>query len=145
MSDYNGLVIRLRKRAKIRRQIPSRKSVQNGEPDRIADLLDEAASLIEQLTVDDGCICRGNWRLIVKECEALAPKSFDTAGARFRDSKGDEFYFCGVVHGYEDYYYLLHGKAGMRLLSCVGNMETFGYIRMDTPESPDPPPPPRTL
>jgi hypothetical protein len=34
-------------RAAIRRQIPGRKSVQEGKPDRIADLLDEAADAIE--------------------------------------------------------------------------------------------------
>ena len=44
------LVTRLRKRAEIRRQIPSRKSVQEGKPDRIADLLEEAAAEIERLT-----------------------------------------------------------------------------------------------
>lgn len=47
--NENDLVYRLRKRAEIRRQIPSRKSVQNGEPDRIADLLEEAADEIERL------------------------------------------------------------------------------------------------
>ena len=47
MSD--DLVYRLRKRAEIRRQIPGRKSVENGEPDRIADLLEEAANEIESL------------------------------------------------------------------------------------------------
>lgn len=40
------LIFRLRKRAEIRRQIPSRKSVQEGTPDRIADLLEEAASAL---------------------------------------------------------------------------------------------------
>ena len=45
----DDLVFRLRKRAQIRRQIPSRKSVQNNEPDRIADLLEEAADYITQL------------------------------------------------------------------------------------------------
>jgi hypothetical protein len=44
-----GLVYRLRKRAEIRRQIPGRKSVEQGETDRIADLLDEAAVEIERL------------------------------------------------------------------------------------------------
>ena len=44
-----SLVFRLRKRAEIRRQIPGRKSVQEGTPDRIADLLEEAADRIEQL------------------------------------------------------------------------------------------------
>ena len=45
----NDLVYRLRKRAEIRRQIPSRKSVQEGQPDRLADLLEEAALEIERL------------------------------------------------------------------------------------------------
>ena len=43
------LVFRLRKRAEIRRQIGSRKSVQEGKPDRISDLLEEAAEEIERL------------------------------------------------------------------------------------------------
>lgn len=47
MSD--DLVYRLRKRAEIRRQIPTRKSVQEGSPDRIADILEEAANEIERL------------------------------------------------------------------------------------------------
>jgi hypothetical protein len=45
--DESDIVYRLRKRAEIRRQIPSRKSVQEGKPDRIADLLEEAANVIE--------------------------------------------------------------------------------------------------
>ena len=44
-----SLVFRLRKRAEIRRQIPGRLSVQEGKPDRIADLLEEAAARIEQI------------------------------------------------------------------------------------------------
>ena len=43
------LVYRLRKRAEIRRQIADRKSVKEGKPDRISDLLEEAASEIERL------------------------------------------------------------------------------------------------
>jgi hypothetical protein len=46
--SQNDLVYRLRKRAEIRRQIPSRKSVQEGAPDRIADLLEEAADALAQ-------------------------------------------------------------------------------------------------
>ena len=44
-----SLVYRLRKRAEIRRQIVVRKSVEEGKPDRIADLLEEAAAEIERL------------------------------------------------------------------------------------------------
>jgi hypothetical protein len=45
----DDLVYRLRKRAEIRRQITTRKSVQEGAPDRMADLLEEAANEIERL------------------------------------------------------------------------------------------------
>ena len=44
-----SLVYRLRKRAEIRRQIAGRKSVQEGKPDRLADLLDEAANALENV------------------------------------------------------------------------------------------------
>ena len=46
------LIYRLRKRAEIRRQIATRKSVQEGKPDRIADLLEEAANRLEQLEAE---------------------------------------------------------------------------------------------
>ncbi len=43
----SDLCERLRTRADIRRQIPTRKSVQEGKRDRIADLLEEAAIALE--------------------------------------------------------------------------------------------------
>ena len=45
--NNQDLIYRLRKRAEIRRQISTRKSVQEGAPDRIADLLEEAADALE--------------------------------------------------------------------------------------------------
>lgn len=47
--NEESLIYRLRKRAEIRRGIQSRKSVQEGKPDRIADLLEEAADEIDKL------------------------------------------------------------------------------------------------
>jgi hypothetical protein len=49
MKSEEDLVYRLRKRAEIRRQIPGRKSVEEGKPDRIADILEEAANEIERM------------------------------------------------------------------------------------------------
>lgn len=49
--NNNDIVYRLKKRAEIRRAIPTRKSVQAKEPDRIADLLEEAAMEIEALRI----------------------------------------------------------------------------------------------
>ena len=46
-----ALILRLRARAEIRRQIATRKSVQEGKPDRISDLLEEAATALEQANI----------------------------------------------------------------------------------------------
>lgn len=53
MSNQNeeDLVYRLRKRAEIRRQITTRKSVQEGREDRLCDLLEEAANEITKLRI----------------------------------------------------------------------------------------------
>lgn len=53
MGVEEDIIYRLRKRAEIRRQIPTRKSVQEGNPDRIADLLEEAADEIESLRMKE--------------------------------------------------------------------------------------------
>lgn len=47
--SQNDIVYRLKERARIRRQIPTRKSVIENKPDRIADILEEAAEIIEEL------------------------------------------------------------------------------------------------
>ena len=49
VNNIPDLIFRLVERARIRRQIASRKSVQEGKPDRIADLLDEAANALIEL------------------------------------------------------------------------------------------------
>ena len=49
MQHKNDIAERLMIRAQIRRQIPTRKSVQEGKPDRIADLLEEASKYIIHL------------------------------------------------------------------------------------------------
>lgn len=59
LMDYSDLIFRLRKRAEIRRQIPTRKSVQEGTPDRIADLLEEAANALELTTGSHSGDCNG--------------------------------------------------------------------------------------
>jgi hypothetical protein len=49
MENTGDLVYRLRERARIRRQIPTKRSVLLGETDRLADLLEEAAYEIERI------------------------------------------------------------------------------------------------
>lgn len=52
-----SLVERLRIRAHIRRNAKGRKSVEEGKPDRLADLLEEAADELERLEDIERNIC----------------------------------------------------------------------------------------
>lgn len=61
MMNDDDIVYRLRKRAEIRRSIP------RGEPDRISDILEEAAREIVSLRVDYIVLKRGYDHV----CEAL--------------------------------------------------------------------------
>lgn len=72
--NENDLVYRLRKRAEIRRQIDTRKSVQEGKPDRIADILEEAADYIDKrewvgLTDEDLSVCDEDGVLLARYWE----------------------------------------------------------------------------
>lgn len=70
---------------------------------------------------DPACICRGNWRLIVAECEHLI-------GCQFRDAhNGDEYTFFGLVHADDDYYYGMWREGKLKLLSCVSDIGGNGF------------------
>lgn len=70
LTDENDLVFRLRKRAEIRRQIPGRKSVEEGAADRIADLLEEAADeLVRQRCQTEHFI--NEWSEVCNENQVL--------------------------------------------------------------------------
>ena len=68
------------------------------------------------------CICEGNWRAIIAESE---PKF----GSKYKNTSSGVIYtFVGVMHCDDDYYYCLVNSIGqLRRLSCVGNIEMFGY------------------
>jgi hypothetical protein len=74
MSDETDIVYRLHKRAEIRRQISTRKSVQEGKADRLADLLDEAANEIASLRQDRATLFK-NVNDLLGEREVLFNKA----------------------------------------------------------------------
>lgn len=70
---------------------------------------------------DPGCICHGNWRLLVKETEGLLDRDYVS-------HDGKQFKLIGLVHAAMDYYYGMWSQEhGLRLLSCVGSIEGHGY------------------
>jgi hypothetical protein len=75
---------------------------------------------------DDGCICQGSWRAIVKEYKCLI-------GSRYvKDSTLEVFKFFGLVHDGDDYYYgMVRESARIELLSCVMHIEDFGYTLVE--------------
>lgn len=95
------LVYRLRKRAEIRRQIPSRKSVQENKPDRIADLLEEAATEIKNLRVHKMLLGKHVFRLVEQKYKNVVMNPGDTLCVNFN---GEELYYS-----YSDYE-KLYGK-----------------------------------
>lgn len=62
------LISRLKIRAEIRRNIPNRRSVQNNEPDRICNLLEEAALMIEELSDENDKLSSLLWKLDLTDC-----------------------------------------------------------------------------
>jgi hypothetical protein len=68
------------------------------------------------------CICEGNWRLIIKESEALLDK-------KFIDKNGVLHVFSGIMHCTDDYYYAMFNMKNKKidLYSCVGSLSGFGF------------------
>lgn len=63
----NDLIHRLKVRASIRRNIQSRKSVQEGKPDRISDLLEEAANELEKDEKFKKSFCFKVWKFFSRD------------------------------------------------------------------------------
>lgn len=68
------------------------------------------------------CICEGNLQTLVSEYFTLMDRWY-------KDSKGQTYTFYGIVIGSDDYYYGMtaHKDGRNILLSCVGDIENFGF------------------
>jgi len=103
MQEHNtneDLIERLRKRAEIRRQILTRKSVQENKPDRIADLLEEAAITLENkmiksntkeqdaktMSVNEYCEKHKATPAELAEYEKLCENAYDEKGTTMNES-----------------------------------------------------------
>jgi hypothetical protein len=87
-----------------------------------------AARIAELEELHKGCICHGNWRNIVADCQ-------DQLGQSFNDDKGEVYNFFGVVLSEDDYYYGMFRKGQLRLLSCVGSLESHGFTPVLIPNA----------
>lgn len=103
---------------------PSERKELNPEvEEEVAFLVSKAPQNVVKDDPDESaCICKGNWRDIVKETESL----LDT---QFVDARGNRYNFFGIIHGSDDYYYGMTSVATgkVTLLSCVGSLEGHGF------------------
>ena len=108
------IIYRLRKRAEIRRQIPGRKSVMENKPDRISDLLEEAANVIQTLScpyrihsiyLHTPTDVSGKWvkrEEVLKALELLAKSINDTNGHSDQEQTNHHPYDGHRSHHHED-------------------------------------------
>jgi hypothetical protein len=89
VSPSSELVDRLRKRAEIRRQIPGRKSVVEGAPDRISDLLEEAADALESAQAEIARLTTALERI-----ERLEPDTYWGTRDRYTGERPEERALC---------------------------------------------------
>lgn len=71
---------------------------------------------------DLDCICKGNWRLLVREEK-------ERFNRKFKGTDGEIYRFFGLVYAANDYYYgMMRVKdSKAELLTCVGSIETNGF------------------
>lgn len=74
------------------------------------------------------CICKGNLQRIILDTQHLFGRKYN--------HKGEAYLFVGVLHGDGDYYYVMWNinTSISTLLSCVGNLEGWGYTIIPQPE-----------
>jgi hypothetical protein len=83
----------------------------------------------EYAVADPDCICRGNWRSIVKKAESMIGKQF------LEERNGKVWRFFGVVHGDDDYYYGMSRPGELCLASCVGSLEVNGFTLVESDDA----------
>lgn len=78
---------------------------------------------VDELFTHSAC---KNLDLIIKRTEHLLDKKY------IEVSTGKKFMFIGIIVGSDDYYYGLYSKKhGLVSLSCVGDIESFGYEKIE--------------
>ena len=61
-----------------------------------------------------------NWGKLVEEYDPLI-------GNKYLDEEGNEHIFIGLLHGQDDYYFVMWRDGKVRLLTCVGIPEQMGF------------------
>ena len=62
-----------------------------------------------------------NWTSLVEEYDSLI-------GNKYLDEEGNEHTFIGLLHGQDDFYFVMWRDGAVRLLTCVGVPEQMGFV-----------------
>lgn len=61
-----------------------------------------------------------NWSNLIDEYDSLI-------GEKYLDDDGNEHIFIGLLHGQDDYYFVMWREGKVKLLTCVGIPEQMGF------------------
>ena len=61
-----------------------------------------------------------NWANLIKEYDSLIGNTYI--------NDGKEYIFLGLLHGQDDYYFVMWRERTVRLLTCVGVPEKMGFM-----------------
>ena len=87
--------------------------------DEISRRLERAEEKLAACTDDNWANI--NWANLVKKYDPLI-------GDRYLDEKGVEYSFIGLLHGLDDFYFVMWREKTVRLLTCVGVPEQMGFM-----------------
>jgi len=70
-----------------------------------------------------------NWTKLVEEYGPLI-------GKKFLDVEDNEYIFIGLLHGQDDFYFVMWRAGAVRLLTCVGIPEQMGFVPSNAAHEP---------
>lgn len=69
-------------------------------------------------------VCDKNWRSLAKQYDPLTDRRFICDGKNYT--------FVGLLRASDDYYFCMANiDVGIQLFSCVGNLQTYGFVLVE--------------
>lgn len=89
-----------------------------------ADEIERLGSEVDRLMVGEMSYADENWKRLVEKYDPLI-------GRYYRDEDGAEYEFAGLLHGRDDFHFVMYLDGRVELLTCVGTPEGMGFTLIE--------------